>query len=79
MRQKRQYRWLPKKPRTRRFGWQGLARFMGLCTGFAVPEFYFAWRWSKTNDPYVFGLLTISLLILFVIFCVIARPWEEGP
>lgn len=60
-----------------RLGWRGCSQFIWLCASFAAPESYGMWRWSVTHDPTVFALLTGSYLVLFGIFCVIARPWER--
>lgn len=80
-RHKRQYMILPApavaaRPR---FGWRGAHRFMILCVFFAVPESYTTWRWALHHDGFMFGVLSTAYLIMFGIFCVIARPWERYP
>lgn len=77
-RRKRNYRTLPSAPgRISQYGWSGLSRYVALVLWLAVPQSLMLWLRSATMEPEVFTLLSISYGILFVLFCVIARPWER--
>ena len=77
-RPKRQYATLPKATgKNANNGWQGLGEYFALIALIAVPQGLIIWRWALSRDHVVFALLTVSYLILLVIFCVIARPWTH--
>ena len=47
---------------------------------FFVPEGYFWWRWSiRSHEWTLLAIISFGYMLLFVIFLVIARPWDERP